>query len=137
MRARPFAAQSHTQASALSRNPLAPISGCLNGSQLKKQFEANLNKPVQSAVVDTQGVDEMVTQDGATLRTLQALISEESKDRNLLSPPDSSSRSKQHLRQITDMSSSSVKLSHKYEYPKYLTQSFSVCYSDYEEKRGN
>ena len=27
---------------------------------------------------------------------------------------------------VTDLSSSSVKVSHKYEYPKYLTQSFSM-----------
>ena len=48
-----------------------------------------MKKPIQSAVVDTQGVDEMLTQDENTLAHLQAMISEESKDRNLLSPPDS------------------------------------------------
>lgn len=55
---------------------------------MKTHFEKNMRKPVQSAVVDTVGVDEMLTQDENTLAHLQALISEESKDRNLLSPPD-------------------------------------------------
>ena len=59
------------------------------------------------------------------------MISEESKDRNLLSPPDSDDRDyrapqNQQLYQVTDISSSSMKVSHKYEYPKYLTQSFSL-----------
>lgn len=63
----------------------------------------------------------MVTQDSHTLNQLQALISEESKDRNLLSPPDSPNKSLNHLHYITDISSSSAKISHKYEYPKYLT----------------
>ena len=76
-------------------------------------------------MVDTLGVDEMVTQDSATLAHLHALISEESKDRNFLSPPESEAK-KPCLRQITDISSSSVKVSHKYEYPKYLSQSFSM-----------
>ena len=30
------------------------------------------------------------------------------------------------LNQITDLSSSSVKFSHKYDYPRYLTNSFSM-----------
>ena len=74
----------------------------------------------------------MLTQDENTLAHLQALISEESKDRNLLSPPESVLKgatgglNPQHLYQITDISSSSMKVSHKYEYPKYLTQSFSM-----------
>ena len=74
----------------------------------------------------------MYTQDEATLHHLQALISEESKDRNLLSPPDSDHK-RPGLRQITDISSSSVKISHKYEYPRQLTQSFSMGYCFQEE----
>ena len=67
-----------------------PINACFNENRIKSHFEQNMRKPVQSNVVDTLGVDEMVTQDENTLAHLQALISEESKDRNLLSPPDSS-----------------------------------------------
>lgn len=51
-----------------------------------------MKKPVQSAVVDTAGVDEMLLQDETTLANLHAQISDQSKDRNLLSPPDSEMR---------------------------------------------
>ena len=116
----------NTANQAQSRNPLQPLYGaCFNNNRLKTHFERNMRKPVQSAVVDTIGVDEMVTQDSATLAHLHAMISEESKDINFLSPPESTSK-KPCLRQITDISSSSVKVSHKYEYPKYLSQSFSM-----------
>ncbi len=69
--------------------PKQLTTGCFKDNRLKTNFENNMRKPVQSAVVDTIGVDEMYTQDEHTLHHLQALISEESKDRNLLSPPDS------------------------------------------------
>ena len=77
--------------------------------------------------MDTLGVDEMITQDENTLAHLQALISEESKDRNLLSPPEPDCRVKKHqYQQVTDISSSSMKVETKYEHPKYLTMSFSM-----------
>ena len=125
-----------------NRGPLMPIhhAACFNENRIKAHFEKNMKKPAQSAVVDTQGVDEMLTQDENTLAHLQAMISEESKDRNLLSPPDSVLHGavyqphQQHLYQITDISSSSMKVSHKYEYPKYLTNSFSMD-NDGEDKQ--
>ena len=64
---------------------------------LKTQFEQNTRKPIQSAVVDTLGVDDIVTIDEATLANYKALISEESKDRNLLSPPDAHDRNAYRL----------------------------------------
>ena len=113
-----------TEAVSMERKTLAPLTSFTN-NRVKKRFDVTMKKPQQSAVTDTAWVDDMVTQDSNTLNQLHALISEESKDRNLHSPPDSSSKSHNHLHQITDISSSSVKISHKYEYPKYLTQSFS------------
>jgi len=83
-------------------------------------------KPKQSAVVDTIGVDDMITMDEATLNGYKVRISENSKDRNLLSPPAFQSPAKHYLHQITDISSSSVKIECKYEYPKRLTHSFSM-----------
>ena len=80
-----------------------------------------MNKPAQSKVVDTIGEEAMATMDEATLHRVTAMITEESKDRNLLSPGKSEKPNSQALRMITDISSSSVKVSHKYEYPKYLT----------------
>lgn len=58
-----------------------------SNNRLKTQFEKNMKKPVQSAVVDTIGVDDMITMDEATLNGYRARISEHSKDRNLLPPP--------------------------------------------------
>ena len=74
-------------------NMLVPLSinypyGFKNNG-LKTQFEKNTKKLVQSAVVDTIGVDDIVTIDEATLEKYKALISEESKERKLLSPPSS------------------------------------------------
>ena len=77
-----------------------------------------MKKLEQSAVTDTAWADEMVTQDSNTLNQLQALISYESKDLNLQSPPNPSAKSIVHLHPVASMSSSSVKLSHKYDYPR-------------------
>ena len=85
-----------------------------------------MKKPVQSNVTDTIGVDDLVTMDEATLKSYQKRISENSKDRNFLSPPSDKNSPvglpNHQLRQITDLSSSSMKISHKYEYPRYLTR---------------
>ena len=92
-----------------------------------------MKKPKQSAVVDTIGVDDMITMDEATLMSYKARISENSKDRNLLSPPAFQSPAQHHLRQITDISSSSLQGECKYEYPKRLTTNFSIDQEEYEE----
>lgn len=72
-----------------SRNPLVPLTGCFNNNRLKTEFEKNLKKPAQSKVVDTIGEEAMATMDEATLHRVTAMITEESKDRNLLSPGQS------------------------------------------------
>ena len=44
-----------------NRKPLVPINSCYNKNRIKSHFEKNMRKPVQSNVVDTLGVDEMLT----------------------------------------------------------------------------
>lgn len=44
-----------------NRKPLVPINPCYNKNRIKSHFEKNMRKPVQSNVVDTLGVDEMLT----------------------------------------------------------------------------